>query len=132
MNRFDANEGFSAGLEVRTRVMGAEFVDKALAGASDFTAPLQQFITEHAWGSVWCRGGIDLKTRSLITIAMLAALGRGRELEGHVRGALNNGAKAAEILEVLLHSAVYCGVPLAAEAMRTAEQVLRKAMPDES
>ena len=112
------------GLEVRRQVMGDEFVDKAIANATEFTRPLQDFITENAWGSVWCRGGIDLITRSLITLAMRTALGRQHELRGHVRGALNNGASAAEIQEVLLHAAVYCGVPLAADAFRTAEPVL--------
>lgn len=117
-------DAYIEGLEVRRQVMGDEFVDKAFANATEFTRPLQDFITENAWGSVWCRGGIDLKTRSLITIAMLTALGRQHELRGHVRGALNNGASAAEIQEILLHAAVYCGVPLAADAFRTAESIL--------
>lgn len=117
-------DAYIEGLEVRRQVMGDEFVDKAFANATEFTRPLQDFITENAWGSVWCRGGIDLKTRSLITIAMLTALGRQHELRGHVRGALNNGASAAEIQEVLLHATVYCGVPLAADAFRTAEPIL--------
>lgn len=117
-------DAYIEGLEVRRQVMGDEFVDKAFANATEFTRPLQDFITENAWGSVWCRGGIDLKTRSLITIAMLTALGRQHELRGHVRGALNNGASAAEIQEILLHATVYCGVPLAADAFRTAEPIL--------
>jgi len=117
-------DAYIEGLEVRRQVMGDEFVDKAFANATEFTRPLQDFITANAWGSVWCRNGIDLKTRSLITIAMLTALGRQHELRGHVRGALNNGASAAEIQEILLHSAVYCGVPLAADAFRTAEPIL--------
>lgn len=117
-------DAYIEGLEVRRQVMGDEFVDKAFANATEFTRPLQDFITANAWGSVWCRSGIDLKTRSLITIAMLTALGRQHELRGHVRGALNNGASAAEIQEILLHAAVYCGVPLAADAFRTAEPIL--------
>ena len=117
-------DAYIEGLEVRRQVMGDEFVDKAFANATEFTRPLQDFITANAWGSVWCRDGIDLKTRSLITIAMLTALGRQHELRGHVRGALNNGASAAEIQEILLHAAVYCGVPLAADAFRTAESIL--------
>lgn len=120
-------DAYIEGLEVRRQVMGDEFVDKAFANATEFTRPLQDFITANAWGSAWCRGGIDLKTRSLITIAMLTALGRQHELRGHVRGALNNGASAAEIQEILLHAAVYCGVPLAADAFRTAEPVLAAA-----
>ncbi len=117
-------DAYIEGLEVRRQVMGDEFVDKAFANATEFTRPLQDFITANAWGSIWCRSGIDLKTRSMITIAMLTALGRQHELRGHVRGALNNGASAAEIQEILLHSAVYCGVPLAADAFRTAEPIL--------
>lgn len=117
-------DAYIEGLEVRRQVMGDEFVDKAFANATEFTRPLQDFITANAWGSVWRRDGIDLKTRSLITIAMLTALGRQHELSGHVRGALNNGASAAEIQEVLLHATVYCGVPLAADAFRTAEPIL--------
>jgi 4-carboxymuconolactone decarboxylase len=115
---------YSDGLRVRRQVMGDEFVDQAFANASQFTQPLQDFITSNAWGSVWCRKGIDLKTRSLITVAMLTALGRQNELRGHVRGALNNGASAVEIQEILLHAAVYCGVPLAIDAFRSAEPVL--------
>jgi len=115
------NDSYAKGLEVRRQVMGDDFVDRALAGASDFSQPLQDFITAHAWGSVWCRPGLDLKLRSLITVAMLTALGRQHELRGHLRGALNNGASIEEIREVLLHAAVYCGVPLAADAFRTAE-----------
>lgn len=117
-------DAYIEGLEVGRQVMGDKFVDTAFAHATEFTRPLQDFITANAWGSVWCRDGIDLKTRSLITLAMLTALGRQHELRGHVRGALNNGASAVEIQEILLHAAVYCGVPLAADAFRTAETVL--------
>lgn len=118
------SKGYDKGLAIRRQVMGDDFVDRAFANATDFTRPLQDFITENAWGTVWCRGGIDLKTRSLVTVAMLTALGRQHELAGHVRGALNNGATEAEIREVLLHATVYCGVPLAAEAFRCAEKVI--------
>lgn len=113
-----------SGIDVRRKVMGDDFVNAALSGADFFTAPLQEFINEHAWGSVWRRASLDLKTRSLITLAMLAATGRTNELKGHLRGAINNGATPEEIREVLLHTAVYCGVPLAAEALKTASTVL--------
>ncbi|MEN9377717.1 MAG: hypothetical protein RL710_2874, partial [Pseudomonadota bacterium] len=83
-----------------------------------------QFITRNAWGEVWQRDGLDLKTRSLITVAMLTALGKQNELKGHVRGALNNGATVAEIQEVLLHASIYCGVPTAVEAFRSAAEVV--------
>jgi len=115
---------FEDGLAIRKQVMGEEFVAKAFAGADDFTRPLQEYITRNAWGTVWQRDGLDLKTRSLLTLAMLTALGRTQELKGHVRGALNNGAAMEEIQEVLLHATVYCGVPLAVDAFRAAQEVL--------
>jgi 4-carboxymuconolactone decarboxylase len=85
---------------------------------------LQQHITRNAWGDVWQRPGLDLKTRSLVTVAMLTALGKQNELKGHVRGALNNGATVEEIQEVLLHATIYCGVPSAVEAFRSAAEVV--------
>lgn len=118
------SDAYQRGLALRRQVMGESFVERALAGATDFSRPVQDFITEAAWGSVWSRPGLDLKCRSLITLAFLAALGRHRELAGHVRGARHNGATVTEIREVLLQAAVYCGVPLAAEALRCAEDVL--------
>jgi 4-carboxymuconolactone decarboxylase len=104
--------------------MGQDFVDKALGGATDFTQPMQEHITAKAWGDVWQRPGLELKTRSMITVAMLIAMGKQHELKGHVRGALNNGVTPAELQEVLLHAAVYCGVPSAVEAFRTAAEVV--------
>ena len=111
---------------IRRQVMGDEFVDRALNNANEFTQPIQEYINTHAWGSTWQRETLDLKTRSLVTIAMLAALKAPQELKGHVRGALNNGATKEEIQEVLLHSAVYCGAPAAQEAFRAANEVLFK------
>ena len=115
---------FDKGLVTRTQVMGQDFVDKALGGATDFTQPIQEHITAKAWGDVWQRPGLELKTRSMITVAMLIAMGKQHELKGHVRGALNNGVTPAELQEVLLHAAVYCGVPSAVEAFRTAAEVV--------
>jgi len=115
---------FQNGLAKRTQVMGLPFVDKAFAGASDFTLPMQHHITRAAWGDSWQRDGLDLKTRSLITVAMLTALGKTHELKGHVRGALNNGATKEELQEVLLHAAIYCGVPTAVEGFRAAAEVV--------
>ena len=117
-------EAFARGLATRREVMGDAFVDAAFAGANAFTAPLQEHITRAAWGDVWQRPGLDRKTRSLITVAMLTALGKQNELKGHVRGALNNGATVEEIQEVLLHATVYCGVPAAVEAFRSANDVV--------
>lgn len=115
---------FERGLAMRRQVMGDAFVEAAFAGMTPFTEPIQQHITRKAWGDVWQRGGLDLKTRSLVTVAMLTALGRQNELKGHVRGALNNGATPQELQEVLLQAAVYCGVPTAVEAFRTAAGVV--------
>lgn len=112
------------GEKIRRQVMGDDFVDKALNNTTYLTEPMQEYINAHGWGSTWQRDGIDLKTRSLVTIAMLAALKAPQELKGHIRGALNNGASADEIREVLLHSAVYCGAPAAQEAFRAAKEVL--------
>lgn len=112
------------GLRTRTQVMGQTFVDKALDQATDYTLPMQEFITKNAWGNVWQRPGLDLKTRSLITVAMLAALGKQTELKGHVRGALNNGVTPDELREIMLHATVYCGYPSAIEAFRTVAEVV--------
>ena len=115
---------FDAGLVTRKKVMGEDFVANAFGNATEFTLPMQHYITKNAWGDVWQRPGLDLKTRSLITVAMLTALGKQHELKGHVRGALNNGATPAEISEVLLHASIYCGVPAAVEAYRSAAEVI--------
>jgi len=115
---------YDKGLATRRQVMGEDFVAKALDGVTDFTRPIQEHITARAWGDVWQRPGLDLKTRSLVTVAMLTALGKQHELRGHLRGALNNGATPAELQEVLLHAAIYCGVPAAVEAFRTAAEVV--------
>ena len=115
---------YDQGLATRKAVMGEDFVAQALGSATPFTQPIQDHITRAAWGDVWQRPGLDLKTRSLITVAMLTALGKQNELKGHVRGALNNGATQTEIQEVLLHAAVYCGVPTAVEAFRIANEVV--------
>ncbi|MFT3931805.1 MAG: 4-carboxymuconolactone decarboxylase [Spongiibacteraceae bacterium] len=115
---------YESGLKVRRKVMGDEFVDKALNATTDFTRPLQDLVTANAWGEVWTREGLPLKTRSMITIATLAALKASNELKGHVRGALRNGCTVEEIQEVLLHSAVYCGMPSGIEAFRAAKEVI--------
>lgn len=118
------NKKYENGLKVRREVMGDEFVDKALNGANEFTMPLQKMVTENCWGEVWTREGLPKKTRSLVTIATLAALKMSTELKGHVRGALNNGCTVEEIQEVLLHSTVYCGAPSGLEAFRAAREVI--------
>ena len=118
------SSAYDRGLATRKQVMGEDFVASALGNATAFTQPIQDHITRAAWGDVWQRPGMDLKTRSLITVAMLTALGKQHELKGHVRGALNNGASPEELQEVLLHAAIYCGVPAAVEAFRSANEVV--------
>jgi 4-carboxymuconolactone decarboxylase len=112
------------GLQTRREVLGAEHVDRSLSQASDFARPMQELVTEYCWGEVWSRPGLDRKVRSLLNIAMLTALGRQHELDVHVRGAITNGVSVAEIQEALLQAAIYCGVPAAMEATRTAEAAL--------
>jgi 4-carboxymuconolactone decarboxylase len=115
---------FQAGLKTRTQVMGSSYVDRAFGAATDYTMPMQEFITANAWGNVWQRPGLDLKTRSLITVAMLTAQGKQQELKAHVRGALTNGATPEEIRELMLHATVYCGFPTAIDAFRSAAEVI--------
>ncbi len=114
----------SPGEARRRQVMGDTFVDRALSSAGAFTAPLQDHVSNHAWGSTWLREGLELKQRSLCTVAMLAALGHTQELKGHLRGALNNGASLIELREVLLHVAPYAGFPAAGAAFRAATEWL--------
>lgn len=113
-----------AGLATRRQVLGEAYVSNALAQATDFTAPLQELVTRHAWGNTWQRTGIDLRTRSIVTVSMLVALGRMHELKIHVRGALNNGVRPEELQEIFLHASVYCGFPAAVDAFRHAAQVI--------
>jgi 4-carboxymuconolactone decarboxylase len=113
-----------AGMAVRREVLGDAHVDRAVAGTTPFTAPFQDFITRYAWGSVWTRPGLDRRTRSAITLALLVALGHEEELAMHVRAARRNGLTAEEIGEVLLHTAVYAGVPAANSAFAVAQRVL--------
>ena len=117
------SELFKRGLEVRRDVLGADYVDGSIARADDFNAAFQQMTTEVAWGMIWTRPGLPRKTRSLVTIGMMVALNRPEELRLHLRAAANNGVTRKEIQEVLLQSAIYCGVPAANAAFHTAEEV---------
>lgn len=112
-----------AGMDVRRAVLGEAHVDRAVARTTPFTEPFQDFITRVAWGDVWTRPGLDRRARSMITLAAVTALGRENEIELHVRGALNNGLTPEEIGEVLLHTAVYAGVPVANGAFAIAQRV---------
>jgi 4-carboxymuconolactone decarboxylase len=115
---------YDRGMEVRREVLGDGHVDAAIERTTDFTANFQDFITRYAWGEIWTRPGLDRKTRSCITLSALAALGHLDELEMHVRAALRNGLTTDEIKEVLLQSAIYCGVPAANSAYAAAQRVL--------
>ena len=115
---------YERGLEVRREVLGDEHVDAAAAKTTDFTADFQDLITRYAWGEIWTRPGLDRRTRSCMTLIALVALNRMDELGMHVRAARRNGLTREEIKEVLLHSAIYCGVPAAHAAFAVAQQVL--------
>jgi 4-carboxymuconolactone decarboxylase len=123
------SEQFEKGMKVRREVLGDEHVDRAVERTTPFTADFQDLITRYAWGDIWARPGLDRKTRSCITLAALIALGREEELAMHVRAALRVGLTPDEIKEVLLHSAIYCGVPAANGAFAVAQRVLDEAGP---
>lgn len=119
-----SDDAYEQGMHVRREVLGDEHVDDAIRSTTDLTADFQSLITRFAWGEIWSRPGLDRKTRSCITLTALIALNRPEELELHLRAAVRNGLTAEEIREVLLHSAVYCGVPAANSAFAIARRVL--------
>ncbi len=120
---------YETGMGVRREVLGDEHVDAAIASTTAFSAPFQDYVTRSAWGGVWARPGLDRRTRSCITLAVLTALGCHQEIEMHVRAARRLGLEPQEIAEVLLHTAVYAGVPAANEAFRIAGRALQDAGP---
>ena len=122
----DEHQRYEQGMKVRRAVLGDAHVDRSLKNKNDFNADLQDLITRYAWGEIWSRPGLPRQTRSMLTIAMLVALNRGEEFRLHLRAALNNGVTRAEIQEVLLQSAVYCGVPAAHNAFHLAGEVFRE------
>ncbi|HEY1318074.1 MAG TPA: 4-carboxymuconolactone decarboxylase [Gaiella sp.] len=123
-----SDDAYERGMEVRREVLGDDHVDGAIRATTDLTAEFQSFITRYAWGEIWTRPGLDRKTRSCITLTALVASNRTEELEMHLRAALRNGLTAEEIREVLLHCAIYCGVP----AANTAFAIARRVLEDES
>jgi 4-carboxymuconolactone decarboxylase len=118
------SEQFKKGLEVRRAVLGADYVDGSLAKADEFMMAFQEITTEWCWGYAWTRPGLERKTRSMLNLAMLTALGKPAELRLHVKGALANGVSVDEIKEVLLHATVYCGIPAGLDAFKAAHEVL--------
>ena len=119
-------ERFEKGLGIRRAVLGADIVDNAIKSADDFSLPLQELVTEYCWGEVWGRPGLDRKTRSMLNLAMLAALNRPHEIKLHVRGALTNGVTKDEIKEIFLQVAIYCGVPAGVDSFRIAREVFKE------
>jgi 4-carboxymuconolactone decarboxylase len=115
-------ETYRRGLEIRSAVLGEAYVDQALAGADDFTQPLQDLVTEYCWGAVWGRDGLARKTRSMLNLAMISVLNRPNELSMHIKAALTNGVTREEIREVFLQVAIYAGVPAAVDSFRIARE----------
>jgi 4-carboxymuconolactone decarboxylase len=116
------SELYQRGLAIRKAVLGDDYVEKSLATADDFSRPMQELTTEYCWGRIWSRPGLERRDRSLVNLAMIAALNRPHELKLHVKGALANGVAREEIREVFLQVAVYCGVPAGIDAVRIARE----------
>ncbi len=114
---------YDRGMAVRKEVLGAQYVDKALAAADSFSQPWQEYVTKHCWGAIWTRPGLSRKTRSMLNLALLAAAGHAEELKLHLRGALANGVTRDEIAEIFLQVGAYAGAPSALSAFRTAREV---------
>jgi 4-carboxymuconolactone decarboxylase len=117
------SDRFEKGMVVRRKVLGDAYVDQAMEKADDFSMPLQDFVTENAWGTVWVREGLTLKQRSLITVSAIIAMNRPHELKLHIRGAINNGVSKIELREIFLHCGAYCGAPAVVDAFRIAREV---------
>jgi 4-carboxymuconolactone decarboxylase len=120
----DERQRYEQGLKVRREVLGDAHVDKSLENRNTFNEDFQELITRYAWGEIWSRPGLPRKTRSMITLAMMVALNRADEFRLHLRAALNNGVTREEIKEMLLQTAIYCGVPAANSAFHVAEEIL--------
>jgi 4-carboxymuconolactone decarboxylase len=126
MTPMDDSKRYQKGMKVRRSVLGDEHVDRSIAATTDFNREFQDFITRNAWGEIWTRPGLPRHTRSLLTLAMMVALNRSEEFRLHVKAAFNNGVTREQIKEVLLQSAIYCGVPAANSAFHTAAKVFRE------
>ena len=126
MDKGSHKERHAAGLKTRREVLGAEYVDKAQAAADDFNRPFTDLLNTYCWNDVWNRPGLPRKTRSMLNLAMLSALGKEHELKLHINGALNNGLSKEEIREVFLQVAIYCGVPAAVVSFRAAKEVFKE------
>lgn len=116
-------DAFEKGLQTRREVLGSEYVDSSIKNAGEFNMPMQELVTEYAWNAIWNRPGLDRRSRSMINLAMLTALNRPHELKLHLKGAINNGLSKDEIREILMQTAIYCGVPAAIDSFRCAKEV---------
>ena len=121
-----SKEVFDRGLEIRKKVLGAEFVEKSFAAADDFNRPMQELTTEYCWGAVWGRDTLSMKQRSMLNLAMISCLNRPHELKLHVRAAITNGLTKEEIKEVFLQVATYCGVPAGIDSFRIAREAFKE------
>ena len=126
MDKRAHKERAEAGLKTRREVLGAQYVDKSMAAVDDFNAEFADLLNTYCWNDIWNRPGLPRKTRSMLNLAMLSALGRTHELKLHVNGALNNGLTKDEIKEVFLQVSIYCGVPAAVESFRSAKEVFKE------
>lgn len=116
------NDAFEKGLKTRREVLGSEYVDNSIQSAGEFNMPMQELVTEYAWNAIWNRPGLDRRSRSMINLAMLTALNRPHELKLHLKGAINNGLTKDEIREILMQTAIYCGVPAAIDSFKCAKE----------
>ena len=120
------DDRFEKGLALRRKVLGDAHVDRSLKARDEFTQDIQQLITEIGWGTIWSRPGLSLRERSMITVSILAALGKSHELKHHLIGALNNGLSKTELTELFIHSGLYCGFPAAQEGIRALREVVKE------
>ncbi|MDB5609691.1 MAG: 4-carboxymuconolactone decarboxylase [Bradyrhizobium sp.] len=120
------SEKFEKGLKTRTAVLGAEYVDRSLASADDFSWAIQQLSTEYCWDEIWNRPGLDRRSRSILNLGMIAALNRPHELKLHIRGAIQNGITRDELKEILLQIACYCGIPAGIDSFRIAREAFKE------
>lgn len=123
---------YEQGLAIRKEVLGSDHVERSMAKVSEFSRPIQDYVTEFCWGGIWSREGLEHADRSLVNIGVLTALNRSHELAVHVRGAIRNGVTVQQLQEVLLQTAMYVGAPAALESFRVAEKVLRAELGDEA
>jgi 4-carboxymuconolactone decarboxylase len=122
----DFSEKFKSGLKTRKAVLGDDYVNRSIESADEFTWPLQKLATEYCWDEIWNRPGLDRRSRSILNLGMISALNRPHELKLHIRGAITNGITKAELMEIFLQVAIYCGLPASIDSFRTAKEVFKE------